>query len=639
MLIGSSLDLKKEIASKKQYQPSGDIARYIDAQFAEFSIDQQQFLKQWPQLNDRSLMDYMTLAEEDLYKFVPAPQDPNDWRNFIRSGGERAGLDTLLSFLLDLNFQCEPESRDWMGVINEAMGEVGGAFIKFIDILDQAEVKSPQKDLAMFTHGTLIAQIKFNTIKGIGKIASDWNPKKFDGYSYKTRLIDRFEGIESTIWKPNRFYFSDVSQPDINKQEHIWYEAVIPYANAYQIFGEWEMWKYVLPYSPQYDQWTDTDIDVTMEDKQINDKVRIRVRESVLSNEQSIYCNKVLMTPPGLKMEEEEYSFIVQQASSLYPTGFVYGRSYMDNLRPFFSGKDVLSSVLVDKARQSLEPPMKSRFRVMLNKYMFRPSAVTPIQGEGDLTPLLPTTAVDSFVFEALKLYDQMAKDASPSPILQVQQGGADKTRRQIELEMQGAIRAAANNVAASCGWRRQEARKKLNLGLNHFAKVAGFKFNVDSEGGAESKLIELGKVPSKQRAFLNAVKKMSEAENLAKAKGKRVKKYLVDPEKMKEYSFVINFRVNPSARDSKSSDLEDAEKKIGIYRQDQNLDQKEVSRMMIKAFGDDEDTLMPQKQPGEVSQQQMGMEQAQGQEQHPEPQIQPQQTEPQTNPQPQPMM
>lgn len=619
MEVGSILDYNREIARKKEWQPDAKTKAYLEAHVREYQYDQQQFLKQYKVFNDRNFLDYQILAEEDFYKYTPKPRDPADWRNFIRSGDERNRLDLQISFLGGLNFGIESVAKDWLGAVSEDMSLFSESFIKYLNILDDSDTKDLWTDTAMFSLGTVFKQVKYVNRKTLDKVAGDWKPKDGLQYAYTTRLVDAFEGVESTVLKPNRVFLSDVGQADTSKQEHVWYEMVVPYGNAYQMFCEYDQWQYVKPYNAQYDQWTDTPEDVEIEDKGIGDKVRVRFRESTLSNELSIYCNKVLMTPIGLKLPEGDYSIFYQQASLLHPTGsFAYGRSFMDNVRPVIGVKDVLTSILVDTARQNLEPPLKSRFRTMVNRYMFAPSAVTPMQGDGDLSPLIPPNAMQNFVFEALKVYEEMQEKSSPSPFLNRPQGGPEKTKRQIELEMQEAIRAAFGMVGAAIAWRKKEAAMKLRIGLKHFSKITGFQFEVPGSEGITSNHVSFQAIPkpSEKKARGQMIKKLAEAENLAKSRGKRARHLIVDPEAAHDYSFIVDFRVNPHQRDSETADVQDVKEKIQIY-QGLQMDPQKLQKLAVKAFHDDEEELTQKPQAA-----QPGMMPAQ----------------PQLNPQPQPM-
>lgn len=595
---GSILAFQADIAKKREYQPPANIQQYIAAQMAEYILDYQGWQKQYKFFNGRNFLGYMTLAKEDTFKYVPPPQDPNDWRNFVRSGEERNKLDGLLSFLFDLNFRAEPQGRSWTGEISSEIGEVGEGYLRFLNIIDETDVKDPLTDLAMFSVGTMFKQIKFTTRNGIRKIAPQWNPSKsILDYKFSTSSVVEFEGIESTLWKPNRVMVSDITNPLMSKQDHIWYEAVIPYAYAYKTFGQWDQWQFVKPYSPNYDQWTDSEIDTETEDDQRNDKVRVRFRESVVTNELSIYCNRVLMTPPGLELPDGELSMIGQQAGYLDPN-FFYGRSFMDNVRGWVAVKDVLMSTGVDISRQILEPPLKSRFRTMVNRYMLAPRSVTPMQGDGDLTPILPESASRNFALEMMKQIDDQVNRSSISPVFQGQANTkGSMTKYEVQQELIQSIRNIAGMVGAAAQWRKQEAEKKLRLGIRHLAKITGFKFDVPGSHGMGGKSIEFGEVTSSSKKYAQIVRKMIDTQNISKANGDRKKMYYMDSEKIKDYSWIVEFRVNPQSRDSDASDEKEMVDKVGLLRSGPTIDQGAVDKYLVRGLGEDEDEFIQKQQ------------------------------------------
>lgn len=609
MLVGNLVDFRKEVEGKKEWQPSGKIRAYCDAQYAEFRNDQFQYQKSYKALNNRTPSQYFELAEEDAYKFVPPPKDPNDWRNFVRAGDERNKLDGLLSFLRNLNFRPEPELRDWGGDVDQYAGEVATAGIRFLNVLDNAEEKDMAKDFSMFVHGTLIEQVRFNVKKCLKKAIRDWKPEDgIEGYDPVLSEVEDKAFVESTILKPNRVYFSDITKISKRDQDHIWYEAVVPYASAYRMFHSWSQWKYVKPYNATEDAWTDTTMDVETESTEATspNRVRIKWRESEITNELSIYCNKVLMTPPGLKLPEGCSSILYQQASLLH-NHMAYGRSFMDNVRPFAAVKDVLTSILVDVSRQIPEPPLKSKFRTMVNRYMFRPGAVTPMQGDGDLTPLIPPSAMQNFVFEAIKVYDSLTDRASISPVFQGQESKGQMTKYEVEQMLTQSIRSVAGMVGAARAWRVQQAELQFKIFLNHIEDITNFRFEAQGALNEASRVVEIrDKMPDTAKARYQALNELMKAENAYRKNGTKKRVYITSKEAMQKYSAVINYRVSPQQEESKASDDQQMVEKINMYRQAPNVDQRAVDKKLIRMLGDDEEEMLMPEQPEPQMQQEM---------------------------------
>ena len=156
-----------------------------------------------------------------------------------------------------------------------------------------------------------------------------------------------------------------------------------------------------------------------------------------------------------------------------------------------------------------------------------------------------------------------------------------------------------AGLIQSCVAWRKKESRMKLKFGLNHFTKLSGFKFEVPgSEGIAsrniEMKSISLGDSKIDKKARYGMIKKLAEAQNVSAKKGKRTKFYLIDPKAVEDYNFVIDFRVNPQRRSSEAGDMQDLEEKINQYRSaSQNINQRAVSKLLLKAHHDDEEELL----------------------------------------------
>ena len=221
---------------------------------------------------------------------------------------------------------------------------------------------------------------------------------------------------------------------------------------------------------------------------------------------------------------------------------------------------------------------------------MLAPRAVTPMQGDGDLTPILPESASRNFALEMLKSIEEQISASSITPVFQGQTGekGA-MTKYEVQQALMQSIRAIAGMVGAAAQWRKQEAEKKLRLGIRHIAKITGTRFDVPASQGLQGKSVEFGEVTSDKKKYAQTIRKMLEAQNIMKAKGQRSKQYFLDKERMKDYTFVVDFRVNPQARDSDAADEEEMKGKVALYRTGPTIDQSAVDKMLVRGLGDDE--------------------------------------------------
>lgn len=616
MNVGSLLDYKKEIATKQDWQPSGEASMYRDAHFAEFQFDLFQFQNSYKLFNDRSPQEYFELNQEDSVVYVPPPLDPRDWRNHMRWNEQRDKFDALLAFLLDLNFKCEPAARDLFGTVSKGMGDVADGVIAYAELLDNGAEKNLLADYAMYRDGTVAEEVTWVERSLTRKIGKNWNPKDNpETFVSESRSIDGFIGIETNLMKLNRVYLGDVSQAFIEKQPHVWKEYVIPYSSAYAIFKDYYMWKFIKPYRQTEDAWTDNDVDIETEEKGEADKVRVRIYENIERDEYAIYINRVLMTPVGMRMPETgSYSITWQRASVLDPH-FAYGRSFLANMRPFTKSLDLLRNIFIDRARQGLEPPMVSRFRFLVNKYMFKPASVIQNAGEGGLTPLIPEGAMNNFVFEAMKMLETNIDKASISPSFQGQNTKGQQTKYEVEQQLINSIRAVAGLIEASVNRRKQRAQSILRLAMKYYPKVMG-NADISEDFSKLKKVSVLGSEGLTRKTILfssadmNAYKvgkMLAEKENVEKAiSGDKTKHLVVDSSVLDTFKFVIDYRVNPQQRDSRSADMANLEKKYNLYMANPGINQEAVTKMLVRANNDDEQEFvkppappMPPQQPG----------------------------------------
>lgn len=634
---GTLLDRNLEIDSKLAYQPNSLEQQYNAAIYAEFDYALWQFQTSHKFFNDQTLVNYMQRNQLDVVSYVAPKRDPYDWRNHRRSTVQYDKTAALLSFFIDLNFQCEPTAQDWLGRMNPEMAEVASALLQHANIMDSSDEKEKLADYAMLVDGTVSEEIAWVVKKQVAKSASakwtpDMNPA---GIEYTTRWSDVFEGIETKLMKLNRVLLGDISKVIVKDQPYLFKEYVISYDSAYQLFHNYYAWRFVKPYDPNTDQWTDTDTDIEIEESNANIErlVRVRVYENVVRNEYALYCNKVLMTPVGMPLPYGRFSITWQQAG-LLNHHFSYGRSFVGHLRADVATRDILYSLFIDKSRQGLEPPMKSTFKALVNRHMFRPGAITPMQG-GDLSPLIPENALQNFAKDAISMLENSIDRASVSPIFQGQGTSGSMTKYEVEQQLINSIRTAALIVSSTVNRRRQKAEAMFELILTHYPELSFGKLASDSDDikrfvvsaveGTSDKEIMFQPISDKTspKQMLGLTNNMLQGEKKARKSDHPVKKYLVDPDSFRAHKYVFNYRVNPQQRDSKATDIAEVERKYNMYMQNPFIDPIYPTKMMLRANGDDVNEAIKKQSP-DMGLGQPGQGQPQGQPQQGQPQAQP---------------
>jgi hypothetical protein len=603
---GTLLARDREIASKQQYSPDALTAEYNGAIYNEFNYALWQFQMTHKFFNNRTLVQYMQRAQLDVVSYVPPKKDPLDWRNHRKSTTQYDKVSALLSFFIDLNFQCEPKAEDYLGRVSDEMGEVSEALLQYANLLDESEEKDKMADYAMLVDGTVCESIGWVTRKQVKKVGTPWKVgDRTEGVRYQTRWVDTFEGIETRLVKLNRVLLGDLSKTAITEQPYLFEEYLIPYDQAYELFHEYFNWRYVMPFDTATDQWTDTDTDIEIQQSNIGQQrlVRVRIYKNPVRNEYALFCNKVLMTPVGMPLPYNSLCLTWQQAGILNHH-FSYGRSFVDHLRTDVATRDILYALFIDSGRQGLEPPLKSSFKSLVNRHMFRPAAVTPMQG-GTLEPLIPPNAMQGFAKEAIQMLEASIDRASISPIFQGQDSPGTKTKYEVEQQLINSIRTAALVVSAAVNRRKQKAEEMFKLILSRypslsFGKVSGEadtikRFIINAvEGTMQREVMFQKEDETDTKAVLES---MMKEEDYAKGQGNTVKKYIVDPEAFQAYKYVFRFRVNPQQRDSKATNMAETERKYMTYLQNPLIDPVYTTKMLLRANGDDVNEALKQEQ------------------------------------------
>ncbi len=226
---------------------------------------------------------------------------------------------------------------------------------------------------------------------------------------------------------------------------------------------------------------------------------------------------------------------------------------------------------------------------------------------------------MSNFVFEAMKMLEGNIDKASISPTFQGQMTKGSQTKYEIEQQLTNSIRTIAGLIQASVNRRRQRSAAMLRLALKYYPKMKYGKLSQKAEDmkkfvvsggeGMGRKEIVFGDMPTTPKEHMDLVSNMMSHERSAKAKGEKVKMFYINGEEAQAYKHVINFRVNPQQRSSKSSDIAEIEKKYTMYMNDPNVQQRgsmAVSRMLVRANGDDVGEFLPEtpQQPQQPQQQ-----------------------------------
>jgi len=313
------------------------------------------------------------------------------------------------------------------------------------------------------------------------------------------------------------------------------------------------------------------------------------------------------MTPVGLRMYEDDYSATLAQGGILSPH-FAYGRAFLASMRPFAVMADLIRNIMMDKSRQMLEPPLRAKFKAMLNKYVFAPATIVQDPG-GDILPLMPEIpGFSQYAFDIVKMLEGSMEKSTISPVFQGQNQPGKQTKYEVEQQLINSIRMVAGWVQCEVNRRQQRSAKILRLASKYYPQMAYGKLSEDAKlirkfvstsrmGDARTEVM-FGEIPKSRGERLSMQAEMAKDESLSKMNGIKSKRFLVDPDDLNSCNHTIKFRVNPQQRDSSSADLEKVKDKVAMYRQSQNINQVAVDKMMIKANGDDVEELIKEQAP-----------------------------------------
>lgn len=603
------VDFEKEIRTKDDWQPDEEDAAYRDSLMREFQWAVWQFTNSSAYIAEMSPLEYYEMNLKDSVLVTEPLPDSDDWRNNIRLNDLIDKRDALLSFRESLHLSTEFLVQDALGNPRQPAADMLENLVKYAMEQDEYKEKSKLYNYGLFDFGTQYVRVTWDERQQFKRTErAPFDPMNPDAYQSFLRPGNVLKKIKTEFVQFNRVFLGDYSQWFINDQPYYFIDAVVPYETAYQMFGQWKRWKYVKGYMPENDAWTDLLPDYELDDNSFNRKVRIRIYEKLSTKETAIFCNSVLMTPRGMKLPDGMYSLIGQQAGVLNPR-FAVGKSFLANIHNYAMIKDLMANIMVDRSRQDLEPPLKSTFRTLLNRHLFRPANVAQIMGTGELTPLIPETAMRNFAMEVFKMFEGQMDKASVAPIVQGQNTPGVDTKYEVQQQLYNSLRQVELWIQASARMEYQIAGKMADLALVHYPKMSKVGASVDkvkafvftSPDGGTSTEIKFAKMPpeSDTEGRMKVLGDMAKRERKAKVKGQNLKAYLCDPGEMDGWRWSLRMNVVPNAPESKASVAEDAKKDYLVLLQDAGWDPDFARKLWSKAKGWDYDEAKAKQQQG----------------------------------------
>lgn len=603
-----------DLKEKTPWMPTPDEQAFTLALKNQWQRDYEDHVRPYDFFQRKNLDSWMKRNEEDSYAlYRETRKEP--WRSNARMKTVQQKIYAIIAAAADLNLQPEVRSFSMYGSEIQGMGDGIEGLLEHAHILDNDENKRKWRYHYLLTQGTISENVRWQvmnrTLRPISKDNFTTGECEFTDSQEEKR-----EGrIFTQITPLNRIILGDVTQQDINLQPHTWSEYITDYDVTRTMYGKWKNWKHVIPISnTSANIWMDSNTQSQTEDSIQARKCRIRVYEDIWRNVYAVFINDVLLTQPNRPMPGKSWDKMYSHTwTPLLPLSahFAYGGSLCEMLHNDAFLRDFFYNALVDTTRQDIEPPLVTSYRNIVNRFMFRPGAVTPVGKDFKLEHAIIRNGGENQAMVMLKFIEENIEKSSVPNIVQGQQGSAQVTAYQIREQIKNALRTMFIFFSAMAEAERQKAVLEIRNIAEYYPTLGVGK--IDSElsklvGGIRKVFMSKGTVTKdgmrgdKQVAFVKNMDnlptlKIKQAlmrdEAASRILGSPRKWHLIDPETMAEAKHLVYVIINPSQRKSKQADEQEAREKNLAYRDEPLISPEWRTRRLLTSQGEDPNEAM----------------------------------------------
>lgn len=425
----------------------------------------------WPEFSNKTYLKFYEENEKLANTFVEPKKNTDEPK--ISSGTIESKLNTLLSHIDNLNLTPEVRAFDKNDV---PMRDLGTAMTDILDRLAEHDGGSDTGDAEkrqlrqkeLLKQGTVFVQdawcTKYQTKKKLTR-SFDGKFNQEAGF-YSEKLVKVFEGPDRRLLYGPNVYLGDPTVFDMNDQPYAFTIEQMHYDVAKEMFGNFEMWKYVMPgmSGNTIASLTTNTIGArtiydgkfrmtTLKDYQ----VEIIKYQDPTRDEFQITVNGIMMLPIGFPLSAVTPAGKINIAKQiLYPINpqFAYGKSFVSSGDVYELSKilDEMLRLFVLKTRKSITPAMINLSGKVISPRVLAPGNITQGIPAGALQPVenSQTQGVTAGEFQVYQEILNRIENSTVSPVFSGQYGKANTTATEV-LEVQRQARLALGIITAAC--------------------------------------------------------------------------------------------------------------------------------------------------------------------------------------------
>ena len=388
--------------------------------------------KEW---NDMTYPEWLNMCREVHLAYLQRKEKNDDIQ--LNSGLTRQKISTEVDVVLTQNFETKAKAYDRDDVFVDHLGDVLSDLKFKADQMEQwiENRRSVYEGMSVFGSYYTLQLTKFMTdvrksnvaLKDFGKLNVEWNET-----SKPSKPVFLTVPLESSM-----VLFSDMREPDIQKQSCVAVARIITEGEARSRYGKFDRWKYVptknaMSNTNELSQLMTTyksDYSVSQALAEGEHEEVIFMRSLSYGNELMIYIDGVPMLPVialgkadpiSGRFEVSAFPLTSWSASGKYPIvkwdkmrlpNFAIARGTPGDSQFDQETLDTWIKLVFEKALLSIRPPMGNRSGIRITSDMIKPRKVISQIRKDDLFSILPSELVQGVTTGEFSFYEMMKKE------------------------------------------------------------------------------------------------------------------------------------------------------------------------------------------------------------------------------------
>ena len=306
----------------------------------------------------------------------------------FQSGTLRTKLFTLLSSIEGLNIETEIKAYNEFDISLNALGRGMEDIIEKINKVNGDEEQRYLRQYELLKQGTVFIETTWEEKSEVTKNITAGATGATYNSSWDTSVVKQNGFTSRNIISGMSVFLGNIRCYLIENQPYIFTAEYIPYCQAEEIYGSWDMWKYVPKNLSSFagervgQNWRLYD---ETENKGLVEVIKY---QDVPNNEFQIIINGIPMLPVGFPLPWGRFYSVDQQNLEPIAFDFAYGKSFIFKNKNLVNLLDNMMKLGALKTFKSYAPPYLNTSGRVISRNALMPNQITMGIRKGDLLPV-----------------------------------------------------------------------------------------------------------------------------------------------------------------------------------------------------------------------------------------------------------